>query len=154
VNATPAATATRGGAFLALALAEALTLGLPDPDYITMNPPLAGSTTTSAAGFQFNDLHGQDPLPAMQAWADRFGVTVDTSTSTSDPGTTWHQFDFTHAGVRIHAYAAIKDAAGDELLCGSRPYPAGSEGDDGTECMLPKGHDGPHADAPETEAAR
>lgn len=32
--------------------------------------------------------------------------------------------------------------------CGSRPYPAGSEGDDGTECMLPVGHEGPHDDAP------
>ena len=30
--------------------------------------------------------------------------------------------------------------------CGSRPYPAGSEGDDGTECVLPKGHDGDHDD--------
>jgi hypothetical protein len=28
--------------------------------------------------------------------------------------------------------------------CGARPYPAGSEGDDGTECALPAGHDGPH----------
>lgn len=30
--------------------------------------------------------------------------------------------------------------------CDSRPYPAGSEGDDGTECVLPKGHDGDHDD--------
>jgi hypothetical protein len=106
---SPPATATRGGAFLALAVAEALALGLPDPDYITMSPDLAGSTTTSAAGFQFNDLHGQAPLPAMQAWADRFGVTIDTSPGKH--GTTWHQFDFTHAGIRIHAYADIKDPA-------------------------------------------
>ena len=28
--------------------------------------------------------------------------------------------------------------------CGARPYPAGSEGDDGTECALPAGHAGPH----------
>jgi len=32
--------------------------------------------------------------------------------------------------------------------CGARPYPAGSEGDDGTECVLPAGHDGPHDDGP------
>jgi hypothetical protein len=32
--------------------------------------------------------------------------------------------------------------------CGVRPYPAGSEGDDGTECALPAGHDGPHNDGP------
>ena len=33
-------------------------------------------------------------------------------------------------------------------LCGARPYPPGSEGDDGTVCMLPAGHTGPHDDAP------
>lgn len=38
-----------------------------------------------------------------------------------------------------------------EATCGARPYPAGSEGDDGTECMLPAGHDGKHADAPELD---
>jgi hypothetical protein len=32
-------------------------------------------------------------------------------------------------------------------LCGARPYPAGSEADDGTECLLSEGHDGPHDDA-------
>lgn len=30
--------------------------------------------------------------------------------------------------------------------CGARPYPAGSEGDDGTECTLLPGHHGPHDD--------
>jgi hypothetical protein len=111
----PPATATRGAAFLALALAEALTLGLPDPDYITMHPSFAGSTTAIPADFQFNDLHGQDPAQAMRAWADRFGATVDTRPG--DPGTTWHEFEFTHAGIRIHAYANIKDAAGDAPHC-------------------------------------
>jgi hypothetical protein len=33
-----------------------------------------------------------------------------------------------------------------EEKCGARPYPAGSEGDDGTVCMLPKYHNGPHDD--------
>ena len=31
-------------------------------------------------------------------------------------------------------------------LCGARPYPAGSEGDDGTECGLPVRHSGSHDD--------
>lgn len=133
----PTATATRGAAFLALALADALGLGLPDPDYITMNPDLAGSTTTSAADFQFNDLHGQDPLPAMQAWADRFGVTVGTRPGTGDPGITWHEFDFTHAGVRIHAYASIAAAQDEDEDDGGcvAPSPAGSA------CLRPAGHD-------------
>jgi hypothetical protein len=109
LNAPPAA--KRDGASLALALAGTLSLGLPDPDYITMHPDLAGSTTSSAAGFQFNDRHGQDPLPAMHAWASRFGVTVDVSPVAANPAATWHQFDFTHAGVRIHAYAEIAAAA-------------------------------------------
>ena len=109
MNAPPAAKAD--GASLALALAGTLSLGLPGPDYITMHPDLAGSTTSSAAGFQFNALHGQDPLPAMHAWAARFGVTVDVSAGSGDPATTWYQFDFTHAGVRIHAYAEIADGA-------------------------------------------
>jgi len=46
--------------------------------------------------------------------------------------------------------AQAEDEDGDPFIrpekCGSRPYPAGSEGDDGTECVLPKGHDGPHDD--------
>lgn len=38
------------------------------------------------------------------------------------------------------------EAAPVAKACGARPYPAGSEGDDGTECALPAGHDGPHDD--------
>jgi hypothetical protein len=30
--------------------------------------------------------------------------------------------------------------------CGATPYPRGSEGDDGTVCILPAGHPGPHSD--------
>lgn len=37
----------------------------------------------------------------------------------------------------------------DSAICGARPYPAGSEGDDGTECQLPAGHAGHHDDMPE-----
>jgi hypothetical protein len=67
------------------------------------------------------------------------------------------------------AAAQDEDEADDPFMkaerCGSRPYPAGSEGDDGTECVRPKGHPGDHSDepipfdeptatAPETGAAR
>lgn len=44
---------------------------------------------------------------------------------------------------------ADEDEAGAGTRCGARPYPPGSEGDDGTECILPAGHDGPHDDGPE-----
>jgi hypothetical protein len=99
VNAPPG-TATREGAFLALALADALSLGLPDPAYITMHPSFARRSATTAVGFQFSDVFGRDPLPDLRAWASHFGVT-------GDPSKTWRAFDFTHAGVRIHAYANI-----------------------------------------------
>jgi hypothetical protein len=45
----------------------------------------------------------------------------------------------------------VTEPAQDEpepVACGSRPYPAGSEGDDGTECALPAGHGGAHDDNP------
>jgi hypothetical protein len=47
----------------------------------------------------------------------------------------------------------VTDATGRALAaaCGARPYPAGSEGDDGTECALPAGHYVPHDDLPEIE---
>jgi hypothetical protein len=50
------------------------------------------------------------------------------------------------------AAAQDEDEADDPFMkaerCGSRPYPAGSEGDDGTECVRPKGHPGDHSDEP------
>jgi hypothetical protein len=36
--------------------------------------------------------------------------------------------------------------AAEATRCNARPYPAGSEGDDGTACGLRRGHSGPHAD--------
>jgi len=49
----------------------------------------------------------------------------------------------TDDGVEVTWPATPPEAAeADVLLCGARPYPAGSDGDDGTECMLPEGHDG------------
>lgn len=55
-----------------------------------------------------------------------------------------------HAG---NHHAAVSDVSGGFEVawpnpCGARPYPAGSEGDDGTVCTLPVGHDGPHDDGP------
>jgi hypothetical protein len=41
---------------------------------------------------------------------------------------------------------------GEPAACGARPYPAGSEGDDGTECALPAGHEGEHDDSPAPSA--
>lgn len=35
--------------------------------------------------------------------------------------------------------------------CGERPYPAGSEGDEGTVCIRPAGHDGFHSDVPDDD---
>jgi hypothetical protein len=41
-----------------------------------------------------------------------------------------------------------------EGICGASPYESGSEGDDGTMCLLPAGHDGPHDDMPGGSDAR
>jgi hypothetical protein len=51
-----------------------------------------------------------------------------------------------------HADAILAIFAAAQAGCGARPYPAGSEGDDGTECVLPAGHAGPHDDDPELSA--
>jgi hypothetical protein len=108
VNAPPAAKAD--GASLALALADALSLGLPDPGYITMHPSLAGSTTSSAIDFQFNGYRGRDPLPDLRAWAGRFGATIRVETY-DDPSKAWHKFEFTHAGAMFGAYASVAAAS-------------------------------------------
>ena len=105
----PPATATRDAAFLALVLADALKLGLPDPDYITMS--VGGrSAHVSAIDFQFNHRNGQDPLPRLHAWAERFGADVRVSADSEDPRSTWHKFSFTHSGVLFGAYAEIAAA--------------------------------------------
>lgn len=95
------------GAALARVLAGALSLGLPGPDSITISPHV---TAVSAIDFQFNANYGQDPLPALTAWAARFGVTVDVSADSKDPASTWHEFNFTHGGVMFHAYAKVRAA--------------------------------------------
>lgn len=54
--------------------------------------------------------------------------------------------------TNVHAEAAAevlhvhRQLATEPLTCGERPYPAGSEGDDGTQCVLPLGHAGNHSD--------
>lgn len=98
------------GAALARVLADALSLGLPGPDSITISPHV---TAVSVIDFQFNANYGQDPVPALNAWAARFGVTVDVSADSKDPASTWHEFNFTHAGVMFHAYAKVRAAADD-----------------------------------------
>lgn len=132
MTAPAAAAGTREGAFLALTVADALKLGLPDPDYITVSPCFARSTTTSAVSFQFNDRDGQEPLPRMQAWAARFGAAI--RVETDDPSKTWHKFEFTHAGVLFDAYAAIDVPTCADVAEHTR-----------VACALPPGHDGRHS---------
>lgn len=56
-------------------------------------------------------------------------------------------------GRLSHAVASLLEAETSDCKCGARPYAAGSEGDDGTECILPAGHDGPHDDGPVPQPA-
>lgn len=51
-----------------------------------------------------------------------------------------------HAAMEVSPEQEAWERAQYDPQCGARPYPAGSEGDDGTECALPAGHDGPHDD--------
>ena len=73
------------------------------------------------------------------------GVTYSAPPCTSSP----HQCAPETAGRGEHPYPAqpVTEPLGDAEKCGERPYPAGSEGDDGTRCMLATGHDGPHDDS-------
>ena len=90
-------TASPVAADLALALAAVLGLGLPDPRYISVHPRFA------AISLQFD---GPDEVADLTAWADSFGVPVDTDTS--NPAKTWRTADFTRSGVSFHAYAATE----------------------------------------------
>lgn len=144
MNAPPAASA-RDAAFLALVLADALKLGLPDPDYITLSPWLADSTSTPAVGFQFNDRNGRDPLPRLRAWARRFGADVSAKPR---PSGTWHEADFTHSGVLFHCYAEIAGAPAGDDPCGACGQPLAAHARHGTHLDCP-----PAADAPQCPAA-
>ena len=74
MTAVPAETGSRLAArALALSLVQALALGLPDPDYITISPWAADIPSLSMIDFQFSE---GDSLSAVQDWADRFDVTV------------------------------------------------------------------------------
>jgi hypothetical protein len=105
---TQTATATRDAASLVRVLADALGLGLPAPDYITVHPSYVDSATVSAIDFQFNARHGREPLPALYAWADRLGVSVDVNPDSKNPSNIWHEFEFTHSGVLFKAYACVE----------------------------------------------
>jgi len=88
---------------LALALVQALALGLPDPGYITVSPWAADSPYVSTIDFQFDD----DGEPAVQAWADRFGAPVDRRPDSKDRARCWVSAEFTHLDVRFKVYAHI-----------------------------------------------
>ena len=100
-----AATETRDAASLALALFDALRLGLPAPDYMGVWPGFAGSAVTSAISFQFN---ARDKLDALAAWADRFGVSVRVAPGRRAGASAFHQISFTHCGVLFDAYVEVK----------------------------------------------
>ena len=109
MTAVPAETGSRPAArALALALVQALALGLPDPDYITISPWAADSPSVSSTDFLFSE---GDSLSAVQDWADRFGVTVTRQPDSKDPARCWVSAEFTYLDVRFQVYA---DVAADE----------------------------------------
>lgn len=57
-----------------------------------------------------------------------------------------HRTDAGDEWDELPAVGPAAAAAKEPELCDSRPFPAGSEGDDGTRCVLPAGHDGAHDD--------
>lgn len=77
----------------------------------------------------------------------------------SGTGSVWHcTAQDGHAGNHVAykpddtPYFTWPQAVATEAaLCESRPFPAGSEGDDGTRCVLPAGHEGSHDDGVDAE---
>jgi transposase InsO family protein len=99
---TAPATDSTDAVSLALVLAAVLGLGLPVPDYITVHPDYT-NRHSAAVDFQFNALHGRDPLAGLDAWQVWFAVPL----TVSPP---WRDIDFTYSGVRFHAYLKETDA--------------------------------------------
>ena len=91
-------TASPVAAVLALALAEVLGLGLPEPRYASIHPWAADSAYTSAVDLAFT---GPERFTEMDAWAARFGVPV----IPPKPGLHYARAEFTHSGVRFEAAA-------------------------------------------------
>lgn len=90
-------------AALAVVLAEVLSLGLPDPNYITISPGL-GSDGVPAVNLQFSRV--PDARRALEAWAGHFGGTVRTrpAPTDTDPREMFCDFRFAVSGVLLQAY--------------------------------------------------
>jgi hypothetical protein len=92
-------------------------------------------------------LHGEPQRSALDC-----GCAIP---GTVGPGVPVHCITHGNTAVALPVPAAQDDDEADDPFmrpaperCGSRPYPAGSEGDYGTECVRPKGHPGEHSDEP------
>jgi hypothetical protein len=83
-------------------LAEALSLGLPEPCYITFNL----HSPSEVFGFQFS-RYSRDPRGAVHAWADRFGTPVETSMALDEPEQDYLTTSFTVDGVPFRVYAFV-----------------------------------------------
>jgi hypothetical protein len=94
-------TASPVAAALALALADVLGLGLPEPSHVTIWPWAADSAYTSAVDLWFT---GPERFTEMDAWAARFGVPV----ISKEPGVRCARAEFTHSGVRFEANASTR----------------------------------------------
>ena len=85
---------------VALALAEVLGFDLPVPCLVSVTPWLLGKTHTASVNLQFS---GPDQLDALQAWAARFGVTVEMP----EPDKRFAYVHFAHSGIRFECYAQL-----------------------------------------------
>ena len=114
--------------------------------------PLDG--TCGVCGYADPDAdEGDDLEPYCQTCGARAGIFIG-------HGPDWHHYTgegtvlsrvklFNAGHAPVIAWREAKRPLDPPVtLCGARPYPAGSEGDDGTECALPAGHDGHHDDEP------
>ncbi len=88
-------------ASVALALADLLSLGLPDPCHVSVWP---WAVHVASADVWFD---GPDRLSALRAWAAHFGVTVDRA----DPDSRFARATFTRSGIRFECYADLAESA-------------------------------------------
>jgi hypothetical protein len=97
-----AATKASDAASLAVVLAAALALGLPDPRYLSVIP----GSRYEPFRFQFADR------PALRAWAEHFGSEVRTSPAPEDgdPGRVHVTSGFTYCGVGFLLYGFFSGA--------------------------------------------
>ena len=105
MTAVPAETGSRLTArALALALVQALALGLPDPDYITISPWAADIPSLSMIDFQFSE---GDSLSDVQAWAGWSGMSVTHEPDSRDSARCWVSAEFTYLAVPFKVYANV-----------------------------------------------